>query len=70
MDRCPTLYRTYFPRRTWTWAVGGAADGDREVPREEGQPAEEEGAEHDAQRHERLVLLAPRRVDAVPLTEP
>ena len=55
---------------TWTRAVGRAADGDCEVPGEEGQPAEEEGAEHDAQGDERLVLLAPRSVDAVPLTEP
>ena len=55
---------------TWTGAVGGAADGDGEVPGEEGQPAEEEGAQHDAQRHEGLVLLPPRRVDAVPLPQP
>ena len=46
------------------------ADGGGEVPGEEGQPAEEEGAEHDAQRHEGLVLLPPRRVDAVPLPQP
>ena len=36
-----------------------AADGDGEVPGEEGEPAEEEGAQHDAQRHEGLVLLPP-----------
>lgn len=46
------------------------ADGDGQVPQEEGQPAEQEGAHDDAQRHERLVLLAPRRVDAVALAEP
>ena len=37
------------------------ADGDGEVPGEEGQPAEEEGPHHHAQGHEGLVLLPPHR---------
>ena len=68
--RSSTISSKYIIWPTWAWAVGCAADGDCEVPGEEGQPAEEEGAEHDAQRHEGLVLLPPRRVDAVPLTQP
>ena len=55
---------------TRTGAVVRAADGDREVPREEGQPTDEEAAEHDAQRDERLVLLTPGRVDPMTLAEP
>jgi hypothetical protein len=47
-----------------------AADGDGEVPGEEGEPAEEEAAQDDAQGHKGLVLLAPRGVDAVALAEP
>ena len=46
------------------------ADGDREVPGEEGQPAKQEGAHDDAQGDEGLVLLAPAGVDAVALTQP
>ncbi len=52
------------------WAVLLSADGDGEVPREEWEPAEEEGAHDDAQGHEGLVLLAPGSVDAVALAEP
>ena len=51
-------------------AVGLAADRHREVPREEGQPAEEEGPHNDAQGHEGLVLFAPRSVNAMSLAEP
>lgn len=52
-----------------TRAVGVAADGHGQVPDEEGQPAEEEGPHDDAQRDEGLVLLAPGRVDAMPLAK-
>ena len=44
-----------------------AADGGGQVPGEEGQPADEEGAHHHPQRHEGLVLLPPRRVDSLSL---
>ena len=53
-----------------TGAVGLPTDGHSQVPGEEGQPAEEECAHHDAQGDEGLVLLAPGRVDAVPLSQP
>ena len=43
---------------------------DCEIPREEGQPTEEEGTHHSTQSHEGLVLLSPGSVDAVPLAEP
>ena len=36
-----------------------AADGDGEVPGEERQPTQQEGAHHHPQRHEGLVLLPP-----------
>ena len=62
----PEKDRNHLPRDL----AGIAADGGGQVPGEEGEPAEEEGAEHDAQRHEGLVLLPPRRVDAVPLPQP
>ena len=51
-------------------AVAVVADGHGQVPGEEGQPADEEGAHDDAQGDEGLVLLPPGRVDSVPLTQP
>ena len=37
------------------------ADGDCEVPGEEGEPAEEEGSHHHPQGHECLVFFPPHR---------
>ena len=45
------------------------ADGGGEVPGEEGQPAHQEGSHHHPQRHERLVLLPPRRVHTLPFPQ-
>ena len=36
--------------------AGVPAEGEGEVPGEEGQPAHQEGAHHHAQRHERLEI--------------
>jgi len=47
-----------------------AADGHGQVPGEEGQPTQEEGAHDDAQRDEGLVLLPPTGVNAVALSKP
>ena len=52
------------------WAVAVVADRHGQVPGEEGEPADEKGAHHDAQSHESLVLLPPRRVDSVTLAQP
>jgi len=44
------------------WTVAGVpAEREGEIPREEGQPAHQEGAHHHAQRHERLVFFPPHR---------
>lgn len=51
-------------------AVAVVADGHRQVPGEEGEPADQEGAHHDAQSHEGFVLLPPGGVDPVALPQP
>ena len=43
------------------------ADGGGQVPGEEGEPADEEGAHHHPQGHEGLVFLPPRGVDSLSL---
>lgn len=42
--------------------AGLAADGGGQVPGEEGEPADQEGAHHHPQCHEGLVFLPPRGI--------
>ena len=47
-----------------------AADRHCQVPGEKREPAQQEGAHHDAKGHEGFVLLSPRCVNSMPLAKP
>ena len=59
----PEKDRNHLPRDL----AGIATDCGGQVPGEEGEPADQEGAHHDPQRHEGLVFLPPRGVDSLSL---